>query len=197
LEVHAVYRRVSGQPVRDSTLGGIVAEQNLVLYVASYADATSAKEDFDDLKAAQGDDLDVVGAVVMSRDADGTVDVLEKGTGQVAAGSLIGGSVGVLVGLFAPPLLAATAVGAGLGALTGELTKKHDEKQLGVELQEYLPPNSSAVVVVLDNRYLDRVERSLTKADKRVSKAIDSGDYDKLQKALEKSGGEITDAVDS
>jgi uncharacterized membrane protein len=99
--------------------------------------------------------------------------------------------------LFAPPLLAATAVGAGLGALTGELTKKHDEKQLGVELEEYLPPDSSAVVVVLDNRYLDRVERSLTRADKRVSKAIDSGDYDKLQKALEKSGDEISDAVDS
>jgi hypothetical protein len=37
----------------------------------------------------------------------------------------------------------------------------------------------------------------LTRADKRVSKAIDSGDYDKLQKALEKSGDEISDAVDS
>jgi uncharacterized membrane protein len=172
-------------------------EMNLSLYVAGYADATSAKEDFDDLKAAQGDDLAVVGAVVMSRDADGKVDVLEKGTGQVAAGSLIGGSVGVLVGLFAPPLLAATAVGAGLGALTGELTKKHQEKQLGAELEEYLPPNSSAIVVVLDNQYLDRVEKSLTRADKRVSKAIDSGDYDKLQKALEKSGEEIQGAVES
>lgn len=174
-----------------------MSEQNLTLYVAGYADATSAKADFDDLKAARDDDFDVVGAVVMSRDADGKVDVLEKGTGQVAGGSLVGGGVGLLVGLFAPPLLAATAVGAGIGALAGELTKKHDEKQLGVDLEEYLPPNSSAVVVVLDDMYLDRVQRSLTRADKRVSKAIDSGDYDKLQKALEKSGGEISDAVDS
>ena len=174
-----------------------MTEMNLALYVAGYADAASAKEDFDDLKAAQGDDLAVVAAVVMSRDADGKVDVLEKGTGQVAGGSLIGGSVGLLVGLFAPPLLAATAVGAGIGAVAGELTKKHQEKQLGVELEEYLPPDSSAVVVVLDNQYLDRVERSLTRADKRVSKAIDSGDYDKLSKALEKSGEEIQDAVES
>ena len=174
-----------------------MTDMNLTLYVAGYPDATWAKEDFDDLKADQDDDFAVVGAVVMSRDADGKVDVLEKGTGQVAAGSLIGGSVGLLVGLFAPPLLAATAVGAGIGAVTGELTKKHQEKQLGVELEEYLPPNSSAVVVVLDNQYLDRVERSLTRADKRVSKAIDSGDYDKLQKALEKSGEQIQDAVES
>lgn len=170
---------------------------NLVLYVASYADATSAKEDFESLEAAQGADLAVVGAVVMSRSADGTVDVLEKGAGQVGAGSLIGGSVGVLVGLFAPPLLAATALGAGIGAVVGELTKKHQEKRLGAELEEYLPPNSSAIVVVVDNLYLDRIERSLVRADKRISKAVDSGDYDKLRKALEKSETEVQGAVES
>lgn len=172
-------------------------EMNLSLYVASYADATAAKEDFEDLKSAEGDDLAVVAAVVMSRDADGKVDVLEKGTGQVAAGSVLGGGVGLVVGLFAPPLLAATAIGAGIGALTGELAKKHEEKKLGADLEVYLPPNSSAVVVVLDNQYLDRVEGALTRADKRVSKAIDAGDYDKLSKALEKSGDQIQDAVES
>ena len=172
-------------------------DMNLMLCVASYPDATSAKEDFDALKAAQGADLAVVGAVVMSRSADGTVDVLEKGTGQIGAGSVIGGSVGVLVGLFAPPLLAATAIGAGIGAVVGELTKKHQEKKLGAELEEYLPPDSSAIVVVLDDLYLDRVERSLTRADKRIAKAVDSEDYDKLQKALEKSEAEVQGAVES
>jgi uncharacterized membrane protein len=93
-----------------------MTELKLALYVAGYADATSAKEDFDDLKAAQGDDFAVVGALVMSRDADGKVDVLEKGTGEVAAGSVIGGGRGLLVGLFAPPLLAATAVDQVLGS---------------------------------------------------------------------------------
>ena len=53
------------------------------------------------------------------------------------------------------------------------------------------------MVVVLDNRYLDRVEGALTRSDKRVSKAIDSGDYEKLSKALQKSGDQIQDAVDS
>jgi hypothetical protein len=37
----------------------------------------------------------------------------------------------------------------------------------------------------------------LTKADKRISKAIDSGDADKLAKALEKSYDDISDAIDS
>ena len=174
-----------------------MAENNLALYVASYADATSAEADFENLKAAEGDDLAVVAAVVMSRDDDGKVDVLEQGDGTTASGAVIGGGAGLVVGLFAPPLLAATAIGAGIGALMGHFTKKHDEKKMGVELDEYLPVNSSAVVVVVDDVYLDRVEGALTKSSKRVSKAIDSDDYDKLEKALSKSSEEIGDAVDS
>lgn len=171
--------------------------QNLVLYVASYSDAVSAKQDFEALKDAEGHDLQIDAAAVMSRDADGKVDVLEKGDGTVGAGAVMGGGAGLVVGLFAPPLLAATAIGAGIGALVGHLTKKHDEKKLGVDLEEYLPPNSSAVVVVIDDKYVDRVQTAIVNADKRVSTAIDSGDYDQLQKALAKSDNEIGDAVDS
>jgi uncharacterized membrane protein len=174
-----------------------MSEDNLALYVAAYSDAASAKQDFEALKAAEGDDLAVVAAVVMSRDADGKVDVLEKGDGTTGAGAVIGGGIGLVVGLFAPPLLAATAIGAGIGALLGHLTKKHEEKDLGVELDEYLPPNSSAVVVIIDDKYLDRVQAALTKADKNVSKAISKDDYDKLSKAVSDSAQNVDDAIES
>ncbi len=170
---------------------------NLALYVASYPDAESAQQDFDTLKAAEGSDFSVEGAVVMSRDASGDVDLFTKGSGVTGAGAVLGGGGGLVVGLFAPPLLAATAIGAGIGAVLGHLTKKHEEKKLGVELDEYLPPNSSAVAAVVDNRYLDRVEKALGKASKRVDKAIDTDDYDKLQKALSKSADQVGDALDS
>ena len=171
--------------------------QNLALYVATYADADAAKQDFEALKSAEGDNFEVEGAVVMSRDADGKVDVLEQGDEDTASGAVIGGGIGFVVGLFAPPLLAATAIGAGIGAVLGHLTKKHEEKELGADLDEYFPPNSSAVVVIVDNKYLDRVGAALTKADKNVSKAIDSGDAEKLQKAIDDSSDDVADAVDS
>lgn len=171
--------------------------KNLSLYVGAYSDSTSARDDFEVLRSLQGPDFAVESAVVMSRDADGKVDVLSKGDGITGGTAVIGGEVGFVVGLFAPPLLAATAVGAGLGAVLGHLVKRHEEKELGVELDDYLPPNSSAVVVVVDDKYLDWVEKALTKADKRISKAIDSGDADKLAKALEKSADDIGDAIDS
>jgi uncharacterized membrane protein len=175
----------------------MASAQNLALYVAAYSEADAAEQDFQSLKDAEGDDLDVVAAVVMSRDADGKVDVLEHGDETTAAGAVMGGGVGLVVGLFAPPLLAATAIGAGIGAVLGHFTKKHEEKELGVELDEYFPANSSAVVVVIDNKYLDRVSDALSNSSKRVNKAIDADDYDKLQKALSKSADEIGDAVDS
>ena len=172
-------------------------DDNLMLYVAAYGDADSARQDFEALKALEGPDLEVVGAVVMNRDADGNVDVLEVGDGDTAGGAVIGGGVGLVVGLFAPPLLLSTAIGAGIGAVLGHFTKKHEEKELGVDLDEYLPLDSSAVAVVVEDTYLDRVEAALDKSAKKVSKAIDKDDYDKLRKAVQDGQKRVGDAIDS
>ena len=90
---------------------------------------------------------------------------------------------------------AATAVGAGIGAVAGRLSKRHAEKKMGVELEEYLPPGSSAVVAVVDDEWADKVEAALVGSDKRINKAIDSGDYDELQKAFAKSSDEVSGAI--
>jgi uncharacterized membrane protein len=170
---------------------------NLTLYVASYDDADAANDDFQALKEARSLGVDIVGAVVMTRSADGDVDVREAGGGDVAGGAGIGAVGGLVVGLFAPPLLLSTAIGAGIGAGIGGLIKKHQEKELGVELEEHLPPGSSAIVAVVDDVYLDRLASTITKADKRMTKAIDSGDYDKVKQAIQKSADQVTDAFES
>lgn len=176
-----------------------MANENLSLYVASYDDAAAAEEDFKALKDAQrAEDFAVVGAVVASRDDAGEVTVDEHGVASpVAGGTTLGAAGGLVVGLFAPPLLLATAIGAGIGAGIGELKKRHEEKELGVDVEEYLPPGSSAVIVVVDDRYLDRVDRALAKSVKKVSKAVDSGDYEKLEKELDAADKRVSDAADS
>ena len=176
-----------------------MADDNLVLVVGTYSVSGAAADDYKTLKAGEdAGDYQVVGAVVMSRDANGKVDVQEKDSGaHVAGGAVLGGTAGLVVGLFAPPLLAATAVGAGIGAVVGKLSKKHQEKQMGVELDEYLPPGSSAVVAVVDDVWADKVEAALVNSDKRINKAIDTDDYDELQKAIAQSSDEVSKAANS
>jgi uncharacterized membrane protein len=175
-----------------------VDSDNLVLVVGTYADAGAAADDFATLKSSQdAGEYKVVGAVVMNRDASGKVDVEEHGDKNVAGGATVGGTIGLVVGLFAPPLLAATAIGAAIGAGIGALRKRHEEKELGVDVEEYLPPGSSAVLAVVDDQYADKVENALVKSDKRINKAIDSGDYDELQKAIAKSSDDVSGAITS
>ena len=130
---------------------------NLVLYVATYDDATTATEDYASLKAAEGSsDLEVVSSVVMHRGDDGKV-----------------------------------------AAIAGKIAKSHEEKKMGIELEEYLPKGSSAIVAVIDDRYLDRVEAALDKAVKKVDKAIDKDDYEELEKAINEGGDKVAKAIAS
>ena len=58
--------------------------------------------------------------ILVGKDADGKVVVADTGNHLGRKGAGWGGGVGVLVGLFAPPLLASVAVGAAAGAIVGK-----------------------------------------------------------------------------
>ena len=168
---------------------------NYILYVAGYEDPTAASEDFEAIKALG--DVAVVASVVLQRDADGKVTAKEHGAGPVGGGAILGGGLGLVVGLFAPPLLLTTVVGAGIGAGLGKLLKRHEEKSIGLDAEEWLPVNCSAIVAVIDDLYLDRVDKAVAKAVKKTNKAIDKGDYEAVVKALNEGGDDIAKAVDS
>lgn len=170
---------------------------NLTLYMARYADDMAASDDFEALKDARDEGLELVGAIVVDRSTEGDVDVREMGGGEVGGGAALGAAGGLVVGLFAPPLLLSTAIGTGIGALIGELVKRHEEKQLGIDLEEHLPPGSSAIVAIVDDVYLDGVDKAITRSASKLTKAIDSGDYENVKKAVEQAAASIDDAIES
>ncbi|WP_405068240.1 DUF1269 domain-containing protein [Kribbella sp. NBC_01510] len=172
-----------------------MADRNYTLFVAAYDDEASAQADFTAIKEL--DDTVVMAAVVLSRDSSGQVEVKEHGGGYVAAGTTLGAVGGLVVGLFAPPLLLAGVVGAGIGAGAGAIAKRHEEKSIGVDAEEWLPAGSSAIAAVVDDLYLDRVDKAVGKAAKKVSKAIDKGDYDAVVKAVNEGDEKVIDAAES
>ena len=177
-----------------------MGDRNVSLLVAAYGnDQAAAGEDFAAIKELG--DTSVVAAVVLQRDSAGDVEVVEHGGGLVAAGTTVGAVAGFVVGLFAPPLLLATAVGAGIGAGigagVGAIKKRHEEKAIGVDAEQWLPVGSSAIAAVIDDLYLDRVDTAVTKATKKVTKAIDSGDYDAVVKAVNEGDDKVIEAAAS
>jgi len=173
-----------------------MGDRNVSLLVAAYGnDAAAAAEDFATIKDLG--ETAVVAAVVLQRDSAGEVEAVEHGGGLVAAGTTVGAVAGFVVGLFAPPLLLATAVGAGIGAGVGAIKKRHEEKAIGVDAEEWLPAGSSAIAAVVDDLYMDRVDKAVTKATRKVTKAIDNGDYDAVVKAVNEGNDKVIEAAAS
>ena len=171
-----------------------MSDHNYTLLVSTYGDAGAATADFNTIKDMKDA---VVAGIVLSRDESGQIEVKEHGGRLIGGGTALGAVAGLVVGLFAPPLLLAGVIGAAVGAGAGAIAKRHEEKKIGVEADEWLPPGSSALVAVVEDKYLDRVDKSVDKATKKISKAIDKGDYDAVVKAINEGDEKIVEAVAS
>ena len=79
--------------------------------IGGYLSKDAAEEDYNAVLDCGGD---LQGAVVVSKDLEGNLSV-EQTDHMVREGAEGLGAVGFAVGLFAPPLLAATAIGARAG----------------------------------------------------------------------------------
>jgi len=162
-----------------------MSDAPLDLYIAGYGDPQTAKDDFDALKEAQRKGIVFIdGAVLVRRDADGTLHVKETGDHDVFKGSTIGVAGGFVVGLFAPPLLGSMIVGGLIGGLIGKLVKHHQEKDIAKDVDEVVPPGTSGVVAVFEEIWVDEVERQLAKAEKKAVKQVDKQTARELKKGL-------------
>src|SRR6266513_5444243 len=153
--------------------------------IAVYMFEDLAKKDFDAvLKLAEDKTITVEGVVLVKKNADGEVDVTETGDNLGRKGVKLGGGVGLVVGLFAPPLLAATAVGAAVGGVTGKFAKHRLESGIGKKMDAALPPGSGGVIAVYDAGGADTVDKALANAVKKSVAQIDGMSAKKLKAGL-------------
>jgi uncharacterized membrane protein len=153
--------------------------------IAAYLFEDLAKRDFDAVvKLAEDKTITVEGVVLVQKDAEGEVQVTQTGDHLGRKGAKVGGGVGLVVGLFAPPLLAATAVGAVAGGLTGKFAKHRLESGIGEKMDAALPPGSGGVIVVYDSDGAAAVDDALANAVKKSVAQIDGSSASELKTGL-------------
>ena len=153
--------------------------------IAAYLVEDLAKQDFDAvLKLAEDKTITVEGVVLVEKDPDGEVHVTETGDHLGRRGLKLGGGVGLAVGLFAPPLLAATVVGAAAGGVTGKFAKHRLESGIGEKLDAALPPGSAGLIAVYDSDCGAGVDAALPNAVKKSVAHIDGSRAKDLKAGL-------------
>ena len=158
-----------------------VAHETTDVLVAAYRDVDTASSDFDGLVAqvkAKAIRLDAV--ILVTHGEDGEVSVQQTGDHLGRKGAGWGGSVGFLVGLAAPPLLASVVVGAAAGAVVGRFADHKIESGLHDKLGEAMQPGTAVVIATFEADQRLAVERALpgalvssvVEADKKGAAAL-------------------------
>jgi uncharacterized membrane protein len=146
-------------------------QQTVDVLMGGYLSKDAAQEDFE---AVQACGAPLLGLVVVSKALDGTMEI-EQHDHIVKEGAMALGGAGFIVGLFAPPVLIATAVGAVVGAGVGKIAHKKVETKLEEQAEQTIPIGGAGLIVVYEHKHAETVESAVTRAIKKVvGEATDS-----------------------
>ena len=165
-------------------------QDQLDVLIAVYLIPDLAKQDFDSfVKLAEDGTVSTEGIAVVSKDAGGEIEVLETGDHLGRKGAKVGGGVGLVLGLFAPPLLAATAVGAAVGGLAGKFARKRVQAGIGEKMDDALPPGSAGIIAIYDHDDAEAVAGALLNSIRSSIAQIDKASAKELKAGLEEASG--------
>jgi len=148
--------------------------------IGGYLSKDAAEEDYN---AVLDCGAYLYGAVVVSKDLEGELSV-EQTDHMVREGAEGLGAVGFAVGLFAPPLLAATAIGAAIGAGAGGLLHHKAAEKLGEQAGATIPVAGAGLIVAYSHSDAATVEPVVTRAVEKVVGEADGSHVEALKGAI-------------
>ena len=140
-------------------------DETIDVLIGGYLSKDAAEDDYEAVLASGGY---LHGAVVVSKDLQGNLAV-QQSDHMVREGAAGLGAVGFAVGLFAPPLLAATAVGAVIGAGTGKLLHRKTQSKLEEQAGATIPLGGAGLIVAYPRSAAEKVQPAVTRA---ITKAV-------------------------
>jgi arylsulfatase len=158
--------------------------------IGGYLSVDAAHEDYE---AVLSCGARLWGAVVVSKDLEGNVSV-EQTDHMVEEGAAGLAAVGFAVGLFAPPLLAATAIGAAIGAIGGKALHKRTGSKIEEQAGETIPIGGAGLIVAYPHAVAEKVEPAVTRAIKHVVGEAEGHHVEALKGALAEAQQKMAEA---
>ena len=159
--------------------------------IGGYMSKDAAHDDYEAVLACGGY---LHGAVVVSKDLEGNLSV-EQTDHMVREGAAGLGAIGLVVGLFAPPLLAATAVGAAIGAAAGKALHHKTKSKLEEQAGETIPLCGAGLIVAYPHSAADKVEPAITRALTKVVGQAEGHHVEALKAAIADAQQKMADTT--
>jgi uncharacterized membrane protein len=162
-----------------------MSDNQLLLYAGEYESVDDAKTDLEALKELHKEHfVGTYDAAVVTKNAEGKVEVVDKIEKPTEHGGWAGLAVGAALGLIFPPsVLVSGLVGAGAGALIGHLEggmSRTDLKEVGEMLEE-----SDAALIVVGEATIERgLDEAIKHAKKEMKKEVRS-DAREMERAID------------
>jgi uncharacterized membrane protein len=104
-------------------------------------------------------------------------------------GAIAGGVVGLI---FPPSIIASAVVAGGAGGLWGKIRDKGFKDEDLREIGDSLPPGSSAVIAIAQDRVLEQLERGLAGYEKIARQAVSAESAAVILAEVQDASGETT-----
>jgi len=129
-----------------------MGDKDYDVVIGGYRAIDVARKDFDALTKLIEDKRikTTEGVILVEHDDNGEVHLTDAADHHGRKGLEWGAGVGVVVGLFAPPLLATAMIGAAVGGLIGMFTRRRIESGIEGKVGETIPKGSAGIITLVD-----------------------------------------------
>lgn len=143
-----------------------MSEVPIQLIVAAFNEEKAADAVLKELKQAKREKLiGIQNAAVLRKDKNGKLRIKETADMSGGKGAAFGGVTGAVIGLIAgPALVVPAAVGALVGGLAAKLRDKGFSDERLKRIGEGLKPESSAIIAIVEHKWIQTVEQELAEA---------------------------------
>lgn len=123
------------------------------------------------------------GVVCMHRDLEGNTSI-EETDHLKRGGAKALGAAGFVVGLFAPPLLLTTAVGAAFGAGVGQVAHSKVKSKLEEQAAQTIPWGGAGLIVAYPHESAEAIDKAVSRALRKEIGEAEGSKVDALKGAL-------------